>query len=212
MLSRSKNRKLLIIGAGGQGKVVADIAENMGCYDEIIFADSYTDKKICVGFPVVTQDEITDSDYNECDVIIAIGNSHTRGKIVDEFRRRGCFFPTLIHPKAVVARSANVDEGTVIMAGAVVNPEARVGKFCIVNTSSSIDHDCVIGDFCHVSVGAHLAGTVTVGEHTWIGAGACVNNNLDICPECMIGSGSMVVNSITEPGVYMGVPARLKNS
>ncbi len=212
MLSRSKNRKLLIIGAGGHGKVVADIAENMGCYDEIIFADADETIKECMGYPVILEDELTDQHYSNYDVFVAVGNSRIRQRIIERLIEKNSFIPTLIHPKATVSRTVSADVGTVIVAGVTVNPDAKIGKACIINTACSIDHDCVIGDFCHVSVGAHLAGTVTVGEHTWIGAGACVNNNLDICPECMIGSGSMVVNSITEPGVYMGVPARLKNS
>lgn len=212
MFGESKNRRLLIIGASGHGKVVADIAEKMACYDEIMYADADESIKECMGYQVVLEEELTEQHYTQYDIIVAVGNSKTRRKITTRLEELGCFVPTLVHPNAVVAKTALVEEGTVIMAGAIINPDARIGKSCIINTSSSVDHDCIIGDFCHVSVGAHLAGTVTVGEHTWIGAGACVNNNLDICPDCMIGSGAMVVNSITEPGVYVGVPAMLKIS
>ncbi len=63
--------------------------------------------------------------------------------------------------------------------------------------------------FCHVAVGAHLCGTVTIGNATWIGAGATVSNNVNICGECTIGAGAVVVKDITEPGTYIGVPARI---
>ena len=87
---------------------------------------------------------------------------------------------------------------------------AKIGQGCIINTASSVDHDCVLGDFVHVAVGAHLCGTVTIGNATWIGAGATVSNNVNICGECTIGAGAVVVKDITEPGTYIGVPARIK--
>jgi len=96
------------------------------------------------------------------------------------------------------------------MAGTVINPEARIGKGCIVNTSSSIDHDCGIGDYVHIAVGAHICGTVQIGNNTWIGAGATISNNIDVCSDCLIGAGAVVVKNITEPGTYIGVPARIK--
>lgn len=212
MFEKSKNSSLLIIGAGGHGKVVADIAENMGCYGKIVFADADESIKECMGYPVLWENELDDTFYTQYDVFVAVGKSTTREKITKQLNERGCFIPTLIHPKAVIARTATIGEGTVVMAGAIINPDAEVGYSCIVNTSSSIDHDCKVGDFCHISVGAHLAGTVEVGTHTWIGAGACVNNNLSICSGCMIGSGAMVTSSIENSGIYVGVPARYKNS
>jgi acetyltransferase-like isoleucine patch superfamily enzyme len=71
-----------------------------------------------------------------------------------------------------------------------------------------VEHDNLIGDFAHISVGAKLAGTVTIGPESWIGIGAVVSNNLSICGGCMVGAGAVVVKNITEPGTYVGVPAR----
>ncbi len=212
MFGKSKNKNLLIIGAGGHGKVAADIAENMKCYDNIIFADANKSIDKCMGYPVFYEQELSDAIYEQYDTFVAVGNSAAREKVTLRLLERGCFIPTLVHPKAVIARTVTLGEGTVVMAGAVINPDASIGKSCIINTGSSVDHDCKVGDYCHVSVGAHLAGTVSVGEHTWIGAGACINNNLSICPGCMIGSGAMVTKSIEDSGIYIGVPATLKNS
>jgi acetyltransferase-like isoleucine patch superfamily enzyme len=96
------------------------------------------------------------------------------------------------------------------MAGVVMNADASIGEGCIINTSSSVDHDNVLADFVHVSVGAHLAGTVKVGKGAWIGAGAVVSNNISICREALVGAGAVVVCDITEPGTYIGVPAKRK--
>ncbi len=196
---------MIIIGASGHGKVVADIAELNG-YDDIVFLDADPTKKECGGHPIVG----TDNDCSDLkgDVFVAIGNAEARKRIMERESTRN--FPVLIHPSAVVAKSAKIGKGSVIMAGAVINPGTVIGKGCIVNTCSSVDHDCVLGDFVHVSVGAHLSGTIKVGEETWIGAGVTVNNNVDICGGCMIGAGAVVVNSIDEAGTYIGIPAALK--
>lgn len=212
MLSKSKNKNLLIIGAGGHGKVIADIAENIGCYEKIIFADDDESVKECMRYPVFWRKKIENDMYDSHDVFVAVGNSKTREKITSELKAKGVFIPTLIHPKAIIARTATIAEGTVIMAGTVINSDTHIAGSCIINTGCTIDHDCIIGEFCHVSVGAHLAGTVTVGSHTWIGVGACINNNLTIASDCMIGSGAMVIDSIESAGVYIGVPARKKNA
>ena len=195
--------RLIIIGASGHGKVVADIATLNG-YKDIVFRDNDPEIKTCAGYPVLGPDTMTSE--LDGDVFIAVGKAETRRKLMERDANRN--FPVLIHPSAVVAKIAEVGAGAVVMAGAVINPGARIGKGCIINTSSSVDHDCMVGDYVHISVGAHLSGTVVVGTGTWIGAGAIVSNNVDICADCVIGAGTVVIKDITEPGTYVGVPAK----
>lgn len=194
-------KRLIIIGASGQGKVVADIAELNG-YKEIVFLDDDEKIKECAGFPVVGKS----SDATDGDVFIAVGNAQTRKALMQRYALKRQ--PVLIHPKAIVAESVKIGKGTVVMAGAVINPGAVIGEGCIINTASSVDHDCLVEDFVHVSVGAHLCGTVTVGPETWIGAGAVVSNNIKISGNCMIGAGSVVLKDINSPGTYVGTPAK----
>ena len=195
--------KLIIIGASGHGRVVADIARKSG-YDEIVFLDNNSNLTTCAGYPVLGADSL--ASQLEGDLFVAIGN----GKIRKEVMARECgrTFPTLIHPNAVIADDVELGCGCVVMAGAVINPGAKIGQGVIVNTCASVDHDCYVGDYVHVSVGAHLCGTVTVGENTWIGAGATVSNNISICKGCMLGAGAVVIRNICEPGTYVGVPVR----
>ena len=201
-------RKLVIIGASGHGKVVADIARKNG-YNEILFLDDNDNLTQCGTFPVVgkVKDCLL---YADADFFVAIGNANIRQNIQTRLQQANCNIATLIHPKAVIADTVTIGRGTVIMAGAVVNPDTCIGEGCIINTCSSIDHDCAINNYVHISVGSHLAGTVEIGEKTWIGAGTTVINNIKICEECMIGAGAVVVKSINKTGMYMGVPAKRK--
>lgn len=195
--------KLIIIGASGHGRVVADIAKKCG-YDEIVFLDNNPNLSTCACYPILGADSMVSQ--LEGDLFIAVGNGQIRKKLMEKEGNR--HFPVLVHPNAVVADDVVIGCGSVVMAGAVINPGVQIGKGAIINTCGSVDHDCKLDDFVHVSVGAHVAGTVTIGENTWIGAGATVSNNVNICGGCMIGAGAVVIKDIDEPGTYVGVPAR----
>lgn len=203
------NKEIIIIGAGGHGKVIADIAEKNG-YTYIAFLDDRTSEQLCGSYPIIgVSGDFTK--HCEKDFFVAIGNAQVRRRIQEQLEASGIKIATLIHPAATVASDVVLDSGTAVMAGAVINPGAKTGKGCIINTCSSVDHDCVLGDYVHVSVGAHVAGTVAIGDGTWIGAGATVSNNVNITGDCMIGAGAVVVHDITEAGTYIGVPARKKD-
>ncbi|OUO57995.1 acetyltransferase [Collinsella sp. An271] len=197
--------KLVIIGASGHGKVVADIARLNG-YEDIVFLDDALDLTMVSGYwvagPVSSFPKFAD-----CDFVIAIGDAEVRRRIQSQLQSVGISIITLVHPSAVVAGNVRIGAGSVVMAGSVINPFASIGEGCIVNTGATIDHDCKVGDYVHVSVGAHLAGAVTVGNGTWIGIGAVVSNNLSICPSCIIGAGAVVVKDVVAAGTYVGVPA-----
>ncbi len=199
-------KKLIIIGASGHGKVLADIAKKNG-YTQIAFLDDDPKATECNGYPVkgASGDFSAFSDH---DFIVGIGNAAVRRRIQEQLSAAGLNIVSLIHPSAVIGENVFIGPGTAVMAGAVINPCTTIGTGCIINTCASVDHDCQIGDFAHISVGAHIAGTVEVGESTWVAAGATVINNLHITNDCMIGAGAVVVKDISEPGTYVGVPAK----
>ena len=197
---------LVIVGASGHGKVIADIAEKVG-YTDIVFLDDNPIVKSCGNYPVVGECKSALS-YKNADFIVAIGNTKIRRKIQMELIGMGLHIVSLIHPSAVIASNVKIGVGTVVMAGAVINPYAEIGEGCIINTCASVDHDCCIGKYVHVSIGAHVAGLVTVKDNTWIGAGATISNNIIVVSDCMIGAGAVVVEDLWVSGTYVGVPAK----
>ena len=199
---------LLIIGAGGHGKVVADIALKMKKWKRIFFLDDNSNIKSCMGIEVIGNFTDIKKYIKNYDVIVGIGNNRIRKELQSYLESLGASIPVLIHPQAVIGTDVYMDCGTVVMAGAVINSSTRIGKGCIINTGSTIDHDNVLGDFVHISPGAHLAGSVNVGSGTWIGIGSCISNDVYITKECIIGAGAVVIKDIQEPGTYVGVPAK----
>ncbi|MDN0069538.1 acetyltransferase [Collinsella ihumii] len=199
--------RLIIIGAGGHGKVVADIARLNG-YEDIAFLDDDQTKEAVFGCPVIGP--CSDySLYHDSDFFVAIGNCEIRRDVQMGLTASGLHVVTLVHPFSAVASDVILGTGTVVMAGTVINPGSVLGKGCIVNTGSTVDHDCTISDYAHISVGAHVAGTVKIGQSTWIGAGAVIKNNISICSNCMIGAGAVLVNDATDAETYIGVPAKI---
>ena len=196
--------RLVIIGAGGHGKAIADNALKNG-YTDINFVDDSTVGE-CMGFPIVGKTaDIGAMDDGRTDFVIGIGNNSVRKALAEGFSVN---WVALIHPSAQIAADASVGKGSVIMAGVVINACARVGMHCIVNTGAIVEHDNVIEDYVHISPNAALGGTVCVGKSTHIGMSATVINNISVCGGCTIGAGAVVISNITDQGTYVGVPAR----
>lgn len=196
------------MGASGHGKVVADIALKMDVWKYIAFLDQDESIVSSLGIEVIDKSVNAFRYAKDYDIFVAIGNNIMREKIIVELIAAGANVPILIHPRATLGKEVEVEVGTVIMAGVVINCCTKIGKGCIINTGATIDHDNVIDDYVHISPGAHLAGAVKVGKNTWIGAGGIVINNINITGNCVIGAGAVVISSISEPGIYVGVPAK----
>jgi len=201
-------QKLLLIGASGHGKVVAEIATKIGRWHEIVFIDDDINLKSALGISVIGNTKELGRYIDEYEIFTAIGDNNTRTGMHNQAKTTGAEIPVLIHPEAVVGKEVTLGAGTVVMAGAVINCCTKIGEACIINTGATVDHDSAIEDFVHVSPGAHLGGTVTIGKGTWIGIGGTVSNNLNICGNCIIGAGAVVTKDITEPGTYIGIPAK----
>lgn len=202
------HNQLVIIGAGGHGKVVADIAKSLEQYQTIFFLDDDLTIGESLGIPVVGSSGMIEEYLSSSDVFVAVGKAAVRKKIMEQLLEKGANIPVLVHPQAVVGTGVEIGAGTVVMAGTVINADVKIGKGCIINTCASVDHDSIVGDYVHVAVGAHLAGNVCVGKHAWIGAGATVSNNVSIGEDVTVGAGAVVVKDLIRADVYVGIPAK----
>ncbi len=181
---------IIIIGSGGHAKVVADI----------IASDGFL--YICRDWPCI---------FRDCERgVVGIGDNDVREMVVDAIRRKypGFGFMPAVHPRATIASSAEIGQGTVIMAGVVIGPGCVIGEHCILNTRSSLDHDSEMGDFSSLAPGATIGGNVSIGESSAICIGASVAHGIKIGMETIIGAGSTVLRDIDSYVVAYGTPAR----
>lgn len=164
-------KKLVIIGAGGYGQTVSDIAQQENKYEEIVFLDDNKelfDNGITVG---------TCSDYAQhknAYIYPAFGNNKIRMEWIEKLISEGYQVPIIIHESAYVSPKASVDVGTVILPKAVINTDTKVGKGCIINCGSLIDHGCVIEDGCHICLGAIVKAENRIKSRIKIEAGEVV--------------------------------------
>jgi len=200
---------VLILGAGGHAKVIADILCCQGT-PVLGFLDDNPAMwgATRLGLPVLGG-IATYREYMPSGVILGIGDIAARRAVVERLgvcaRDLWC---NAIHPHATIARSVRLGRGVAVMARAVVNPDAILGDHSVVNTGATVDHDCVIGAYAHIGPGAHLAGGIRIGVGALIGVGANITPWLTIGDDAVVGAGSVVVGDVPAYVTVKGVPAR----
>ena len=202
--------QLLILGASGHGKVVADCAVVAVGWAEIrFFDDCWPGLNTCGPWPVVGTSEAFLSEAGDGgQAFVAVGNAFTRLFWLRRLKADEIPLATVIHPHSVISPHALIGEGSLVVAGAVVNIGSELGLGCIINTGATVDHDCVLGDGVHVCPGAHLAGDVHVGESSWLGIGCAVRQGVRIGAGVTVGAGAVVVANVPDGLTVVGVPAK----
>lgn len=202
---------LLILGAGGHGKVVADIAQTTGKWAKIAFLDDrHPDLRSILHWPVIgyleqASDFLPDfSDFN-----VAIGNNKLRVELLHRFLGVGYSAPPLIHPQAYVSPFASLGSGSVISAQSVVNVSSKIGLGCIVNTGASVGHDVILGDGVQLAPGVLLAGGASIGDMSMLGMGTSVIQQVKIGENVIVGAGAVVLSNVEDYVTVVGTPAKI---
>lgn len=213
-----KTRRVLILGAGGHAKVVADVVRAAG--GEVVGLCDLDAANLGVvvepggGEVVVLQDDLLADvegvlarlGATEC--VVAIGHNGVRQRLSDAL---GVFLAKpWIDPRAITSPSATILDGTVVLPGVIINAAASIGRAVILNTACVIEHDTIIEDGVHISPGATLCGGVKVRQGAWIGAGATVIPLREVGQGAMVGAGACVVRDVPAQATAVGVPARVR--
>ena len=203
---------LLVVGAGGHGKVVADAAGETGRWDQIAFLDDGYPELLSARqeWPVLGKvNQALEFLNRYSDIVIAIGDNFLRVQLLRYFAEAGFNLPVIVHPAAFASKDAILEPGSVLFAQAAVNAGAKASFGCIINTGATVDHDCVLGEGVHLSPGVHLGGTIRIGKYSWLGIGASVINQLVIGENVIIGAGAAVISNIEDNVTAVGVPAKV---
>jgi sugar O-acyltransferase (sialic acid O-acetyltransferase NeuD family) len=202
-------KEIIIIGCGGQGKVILDILKSQ--QKKVIgFIDDDNSKKglkingleVLGNINYLLENKITNN------VAIAIGENKTRAKIFDILKLNNFDIIQAIHPSAIISKNVKLGKGIVIMPGAVLNTNVTIEDNVIINTKSSIDHDCIIKKHSQVQPGVTITGTVIVEEFATIGSGSTILPNLKIGRNSFVGAGAVVTRDIESDVVVVGIPAK----
>jgi len=200
---------LILFGAGGHGKVVADAAAIGGFHVLGFIDDTRTGEH--GGYPILgNQKALEKLKEAGAHCIVSIGDCAGRAQVQEMLEKMGFKMATVIHPSATISKTARIGAGSAILAQTNVGPDAVLGKGCIVNTCASVDHDCAVGDYAHVAPGAHVAGGVQIGTQTFVGIGSCVREYCSIGSHVIVGAGAAVVTDFGDDVTVLGVPAVVK--
>ena len=181
------SQKLLIVGAGGHGRSVAEAAQLSAHFEVVGFVDdgAVVGSNI-LGVPVLGTTENLDSyrDYAH-HAIVAIGNNALRESLMRKLRLAGFEWANVIHPRSTVSPSASIGEGSAVMAGAVIGTEATIGVGAIVNCGAVVDHHAHVHDYGHLGVNACMAGGAVLGRSAWMQAGSSLGYGVVVEP-CVV--------------------------
>lgn len=165
-------KRLVILGAGGFGRTVADLAGQLGVFNEILFLDDGQ----CGGNIVGKCMDYRSFADSETAFYPAFGNNESRLNWLDRLESEGCKVATLIHSSAYVSASAVIGTGTVVMPKAGINTNCRIGRGCIINLGAIIDHGCAIEDGVHICLGAIVKAENRIPANMKVEAGEVINN------------------------------------
>ena len=156
--------RLIILGCGGYGRTVADVASQLGYM--CVFLDDAIDKN-----PLSSFTEYIDDDT---EFIPAFGNNSFRMSWIEKLQSSGAKLTTLVHPSAYISPLAVIKEGTVVLPRAVINTDVRVERGCIINLGAVIDHGCIVEEGCHICLGAIVKGENRIKRLSKIEAGEII--------------------------------------
>jgi sugar O-acyltransferase (sialic acid O-acetyltransferase NeuD family) len=206
------NRRVVVYGASGHGKVVADalLASGTAVLGFVDDSAHLLGARV-LGLPVLGGSAWLTREAPHGDVYVALGIGENRARrlIAGRCCSWGAHLLAVVHPRATISASARVAEGAVIMAGAVVNAEADIQEGAIVNTGAIVEHESVVGEYAHVSPNAAMGGTTRLGELSQLGIGASVLPTITVGARTIVGAGAVVARNLPEGVVAFGVPARV---
>jgi len=211
-------KNIVIIGAGGMGKEVAWLIENINIHKPtwnilgFLVDEKYNESwgKTIYNYPVLGGEAWLQNQNKEINVICAIGSSSARKCIYERIAKySNVKLATLIDPSVRIDKTVHIGEGTIICRNCIVTLDVNIGNGVLMNTGATVGHDSNVGNYCTFLTNSMAAGNTTFGECCEIGSGAFILQGKTVVANTIIAPLSSVLKNIKEPGTYLGNPARL---
>lgn len=202
------NKPIIIVGTGGFAREVGTLLLDLGLGDQwkaFIERDvAWKKNQELMERPVWKESEIETGKYQ---VVIGVSNPQVREQIVDRLPET-TEYPTLIHPSVIYSQWVDIGKGTIICAGCILTTDIEVGNHVQLNLHTTVGHDVHIADFVTTAPAVNISGNCYIGKSVYMGTQAATKQGISISPGITLGMGAMVVKNLSEPGTYVGIPAR----
>lgn len=204
---------LAFYGAGGLGREVLMLARQINQkdhrWDNYIFIDDFNPDRKIKGISVVTLEEaLYQSNEDDIEFVVAIGEPILREKIFLKLKERNLQIATLIHPNVYIDESVEIGEGTIICQNVFVSCDLKMGDNILIQPGVNVGHDCTIKNNCVISSGVTVAGNCKIEKNTYVGMNVPIKENICIGCDVIIGMGSAVFKNIPDSIIALGNPAR----
>lgn len=209
-----KKEQIILLGCGQHARVVMYNIKEQNKYEVACILTPEKEKKgkLFYGVKVFGSDDdrnIARKIYGTNKFFIGFGDMKARKKIFDLYVSEGWEPINVFHPNAVISKDATIGKGVLIEAGCLITPNPVIGDNVVVNTGSQINHDNIIENHVYIAGGVVLSGGVKIKENTLLDDGVVVTLGRTVPENSIIGAGAVVTKDFSEPGTYVGVPARM---
>ena len=208
-------KQVIGLGAGGHAKIVIEILRLLGDFEVVGLLDA--NPKVhgasILHVPILGDDSLLPELFGRGlrHAFVGLGgtgDNQPRTTLYMTARENGFEVVSAIDPRAIIAPSAVLGDGVMVMPGAIINADSRVANNVIINTGAIVEHDCTIGNDVHIATGARLGGGVTVRDGAHVGLGAAIKQGVQIGRKAIVGAGAVVIHDVADNATVVGVPAR----
>lgn len=209
--------EIIIVGGGGFGREVhdwlVDVKNNQRYYGEVFHIKGFLDhnQRCLDGFQGVAGVIGSPDDYQICEndrFVLAVGKVDVRKKLIRILKKKGASFFSLIHPTAIVSKTAMLGEGVMVCPFGLVNSHAQLGDFVLLNIFASVAHDAKIGDHSVLCPYATVNGFAKLGEEVFMATHSTVIPSISVGKGATISANSVATRNVPPGSVVFGVPGK----
>lgn len=198
-----------IYGSGGSGREVKEMADILGCWEEIVFIDDTVEVGVFKGIKRMPFEMFCKTYSREkTEVVVALGEPKYKIILYDKVKKSGFPLTNIVHPTSWISPTAKIGEGVIVKARVLISCDTVMRDNVGIEPFVSIGHDCIIGENCQISSGVMIGGNTTIGAGTYIGINVSIREKIVIGSNSVVGMGAVVQRDIPDNVIALGNPAR----